>query len=354
MPPACAGIAARPILQTPLAVFDFETTGLTPGYDRVVEISVIRIDPREGEAPAEPREAVNPQPRVVLNTLVNPRRRMAATEIHGITEDDVADAPPFDEIAQHLLRAITGCVLAAYNVYFDYRFLEFELDRAGLAHSAPHFCLMYLRPMLGLGKRCTLSAACEAHGIPHASEHVSLADSLAAARLMHFYRGVMRKRRLSTFRDLARLKRYKFLDSFDWDPIPPDAVPDALPKPRLKARVTQSDLLAAFAPEQPPPAATAGLPGSALPASRQAIGEYWDTLAVALADLEITDEEVDELDRKRRDLALPDEQVHMLHARAFASAITQFTGDKWLDNRERRKLSRLHHCLSRLGWAPGQ
>jgi DNA polymerase-3 subunit epsilon len=73
------GILTRNISESPIAVFDFETTGLTPGVDRVVEISVARIDPGE-------------EPRLVLDTLVNPMRRMGATEIHGITDADVIDA----------------------------------------------------------------------------------------------------------------------------------------------------------------------------------------------------------------------------------------------------------------------
>lgn len=64
------GISSLRIADTPVAVIDFETTGLTPGYDRVVEVSIVRIDPGS-------------KPRVVFDTLVNPARPMAATEIHG-------------------------------------------------------------------------------------------------------------------------------------------------------------------------------------------------------------------------------------------------------------------------------
>src|SRR5262245_14174544 len=69
MPP----LAALPIADTPVAVLDFETTGLRPGPDRVVEVAVVRIDPGQ-------------PPRVVLDTLVNPGRPMACTEIHGISK----------------------------------------------------------------------------------------------------------------------------------------------------------------------------------------------------------------------------------------------------------------------------
>ncbi len=57
---------------------------------------------------------------------------MGATEIHGITDRDVLDAPRFEDLARELLHALSGCVVAAHNVYFDLRFLRFELDRLGL------------------------------------------------------------------------------------------------------------------------------------------------------------------------------------------------------------------------------
>ena len=68
-----SGIASHPIAATPIAIVDFETTGLIAGTDRVVEVSVVRVDPGN-------------EARLVLDTLVNPMRRMGATEIHGITE----------------------------------------------------------------------------------------------------------------------------------------------------------------------------------------------------------------------------------------------------------------------------
>ncbi|MFM7923727.1 MAG: exonuclease domain-containing protein [Planctomycetaceae bacterium] len=106
------GILGRVIAETPVAVLDFETTGLTPGGDRVVEVSVVRVDPGGGP------------PRLVLDSLVNPGRPMGATEVHGIRDADVRSAPRFHEISDELVRATAGCVVAAYNAYFDMRFLS--------------------------------------------------------------------------------------------------------------------------------------------------------------------------------------------------------------------------------------
>lgn len=79
-------IATRAIRETPIAIVDTETTGLYPGGDRVIEIAVVRSEPGE-------------DPKLVVDTLINPRRPVSATEIHGITDEDVADAPPFAGIS---------------------------------------------------------------------------------------------------------------------------------------------------------------------------------------------------------------------------------------------------------------
>jgi DNA polymerase-3 subunit epsilon len=172
---ALGGITDQVIAETPISVLDFETTGLSPGPDRVVEVSVVRMEPGRS-------------PRLVFDTLVDPGRRVAATSIHGITDDHVAGAPAFDEIAGDLVRALSDSVVAAYNVYFDMRFLEFELAGSGLACSPPYFCLMWMRPMLALGDRCGLGRALAEHGIAHTGAHTASGDCLASASLMEQYR----------------------------------------------------------------------------------------------------------------------------------------------------------------------
>ena len=199
------GLLGRKIADVPVAVFDFETTGMYAGYDRVVEVSVVRVEPR-GE------------PELVLDTLVNPSRRVDATFIHGITDRDVADAPRFDQIANRVLQAVSGCVLAAYNVAFDMRFLESELGLAGFRHAFPHLCLMYMRPMLGLGRQCKLPVACREHGIPLTGAHAAAHDALASAKLWDVYAKDMAERNVTTFAELAAIGRYKFTQSFGCAP----------------------------------------------------------------------------------------------------------------------------------------
>jgi DNA polymerase III subunit epsilon len=187
---ACGGIGARRIDETPFAVIDFETTGLTPGLDRVIEIAVVKLEPGQ-------------KPKLVFETLVNPQRPVAATEIHGITDADVADAPIFNDIAGDLVDALSGCVVTAYNVYFDIKFLTHELAQAGPQHTPPHCCLMYFRPLLGLGPRCRLDQACATFGIKHEASHMSAADALASVELLTIYLIELKRRAIQCFNELS-------------------------------------------------------------------------------------------------------------------------------------------------------
>jgi len=323
------GIHALDVCGTPLSVVDVETTGLSPGGDRVIEVSVVRIDP-------------NDSPRIVLNTLVNPERPVAATEIHGITDADVADAPVFAEIVPALTEVLAGSVVAGYNVYFDMRFLEYELARTGIDELVPYLCLMYMRPLLGLGKRCSLDDACRLHGVNHGNEHHAAGDALAAAGLWQAYQSALVEYDIRTWGDLTTLKNYKFLRSFDRDPIAPPRKPEQVV--RMKSRSLRTTTTPVNQHVQ------TGYELSVAEARRR----YWEALKVVLADLEITDDELVFLEEEKEQIKLEPQQIRSLHARAFAQAIAQFIDDKWLDDNEAQMLHKLHGCLSKLGWAPGE
>lgn len=309
------------VSSSPVAVIDMETTGLHPGADRVVEVSVVRIEP--GKEPA-----------LVLDTLINPGRRVAATEIHGITDADVADAPRFEDIAEVLTEAISGAVLAAYNVYFDMRFLEDELARLRFQQVPPYVCLMYLRPMLGLGRKCCLSDACRAHGIPHVEVHTAAIDALAGADLWRIYLDAMADRDILTFRDLGSLKAYKFVESLRFPLLDRKGTSSSftghLFKPRVAERLNKEGLV------------RAGL-----------VHEYFDAVVAAVADLEITEEEAAELEEKCKHLRLLPDEIRAVHGHVFSAALTDTLADSLITQSEWERLRRLHTCLVRLGWAPG-
>lgn len=199
------GIRHLEIIQTPVAVLDFETTGLDPSRDRVVEVSVVRVDPGE-------------RPKLVLDTLINPRCPVKASHIHGITDRDVRSAPTFRDALGEIKAALAGCVVAAYNASFDMRFLRSESERAGHPGEVPYMCLMQLRPLLGLGARCNLAAACAVHRITIQNAHRASVDAMAAAGLVPVCISAIRNRGLRTFDDLSKLGGHAYLRSFELDP----------------------------------------------------------------------------------------------------------------------------------------
>ena len=108
-------------LTRPLVVFDLETTGLDLVRDRIIQLSYIKVMP-DGE---ERRE----------NLLVNPGKAIPqeVTELTGISNDDVKDAPTFKEIAQKLNEKMKDCDCAGYNSnHFDIPMLAEEFLRAGI------------------------------------------------------------------------------------------------------------------------------------------------------------------------------------------------------------------------------
>jgi hypothetical protein len=279
-------------------------------------LSVVRIDPGQ-------------PPRHLLDSLVKPNRRVSGTEIHGLTDADVADAPTFPELASDFLMAISGCVVAAYNTNVEIAFLHYELVQTGVRGIPPHLCLMHMRPLLGLGDRCALSVACQQFDIPFAGKHHAAEDSWAAAQLMERYLAHMREAGIDTFGQLRARKAYKFLDSLlqlptEWNLVTGNC--------RHKRRTMRPQPVGSLA---------------------QNSAIYWDALTVAVSDLQITESEVAELTALRQKLNLSDDCLRMFHARLFAAVLRQFIDDEQLDAQEARKLQMLAKCLRRLGWAPG-
>lgn len=154
------------------AVIDFETTGLVPERsDRVIEVGVVLTD---GEGNVEDE----------WTTLVNPRRDIGATHIHGISASDVLDAPEFADICDYLLEILSGRTVVAHNASFDMRFLhrELELARYQTQSRPAALCSMkWAGRMIGAAK---LAHCCEALDISLTDAHSALGDARATAQLL--------------------------------------------------------------------------------------------------------------------------------------------------------------------------
>ncbi|MGE7544063.1 ATP-dependent DNA helicase DinG [Sporosarcina newyorkensis] len=104
------------------AVVDLETTGHSPSKgDRIIQIAIVFIENNQ-----------------IIDTYmryVHPQRTIPPF-IHQLTsigDEDVADAPPFEEIAEEVAYMLAGCVFVAHNTDFDVSFLQKELVRCGVS-----------------------------------------------------------------------------------------------------------------------------------------------------------------------------------------------------------------------------
>ena len=108
-------------LTKPLVVFDLETTGLDLVNDRIIQISFIKVLP-DGK---EERE----------NIFINPEKPIPTevTQLTGISDKDVTDAPTFRQKAKELADRFAGCDFAGFNSNrFDVPMLAEEFLRAGV------------------------------------------------------------------------------------------------------------------------------------------------------------------------------------------------------------------------------
>ena len=161
-------------LQRPLAFFDLETTGIKIGKDRIVQIGVVRLG-ADGS-------------RTTYRSFVNPGIPIPAeaTEVHGITDADVADAPDLEQLATTVLEHLDGCDLAGFNcIRFDVPFLAEELFRVGHAWDTSTLRIVDVQRIFHRMEPRNLSAALKFYcDRDHAGAHDALADVEATADVL--------------------------------------------------------------------------------------------------------------------------------------------------------------------------
>lgn len=329
-------MSERLLRNTPVSVIDFETTGLSARSGaRIVEVAVARIEPGQ-------------EPRLVLDTLIDPEGPVLCTSIHGITDDDVLGAPRFSELLGELVLSLEGSVVGAFNASFDMSFLSAEARLAPKTASLrvpPHICFMWMRPLVGLSKRCSLDIACQQHGL-RAGTHRAAEDALACAYMWQHYVSAAESAGWRTWTDLATAGSHKYLDTLNY---PPYSAADfrsiggekcgTAKKPRRE-------------PVQSPTIMKAGASCSH-PSPTQAPRAYWSALVDALADGQLDSGEIEGLMRLQRELGIAHTSIRDAHARLFADCIRICAEDRIISDVESMKLRHLREALLTLGWAPG-
>jgi len=152
-------------------VFDTETTGFDPKTgDRVVEIGCVELVNHIATGQT-------------FHVYINPERSMprSAFEVHGLSDEFLADKPKFAEIARDFVAFVGDARLVAHNAEFDFKFINAEFARLGLPPLGPDRMV----DTLALAKRRhpagpnSLDALCSRYGIDNSRRdfHGALLDS---------------------------------------------------------------------------------------------------------------------------------------------------------------------------------
>ena len=138
------------------AVFDCETTGTDVTEDEIVSLALIRLDPDGLE---ESRYTV----------LVRPSRPIPAeaTAVHGISDEDLEQAPPFAQIAGDLLERLGDAVFVAHNASFDLGMLHHAFAREAVEYrpAAVACTLEAFRLLEPLADNHRLQSICDRRGV---------------------------------------------------------------------------------------------------------------------------------------------------------------------------------------------
>jgi len=122
-----------------LVVLDFETTGLTPAFDRTIEVAATLL--------------VDHRPVETFHQLMYPGMRLPAfiTALTGITDAMLGGQPKPEQVMPRLQKFVRGLPIVAHNAAFDRGFLRAELARAGLRAESEFLCTMRLARRLAPG-----------------------------------------------------------------------------------------------------------------------------------------------------------------------------------------------------------
>lgn len=162
------------LLDRPLAIMDIEATGITPRADRIIELAIIVVNP-DGEKRTHIFR-VNPQVPIPPET----------TAIHGIRDEDVADCPAFQDIAQDVLDIIQNADLAGYNIIrYDLPMLIEEFIRAGMTVNLSHSRIIDAQRIFHKKEPRDLSAALVFYcGKKHTNAHGAEPDADATLQVI--------------------------------------------------------------------------------------------------------------------------------------------------------------------------
>lgn len=189
------GFDCRDLGDTEFVVFDLETTGAKAPPCRITEIGAYRV--KNCEVTEE------------FQTLVNPEMPIPRfiTQLTGISDDMVRDAPLFGEVVHDFLEFIGDSILVAHNSGFDMRFLNFEIARVFGSYRMANPCLCTVqlsRKLLPDILNHKLKTVAKHYSIDLVNHHRASADAFATA---HIFVNLLTSLRSSGVHDLGSVRK---------------------------------------------------------------------------------------------------------------------------------------------------
>lgn len=178
---------------------DIETTGnAAKKSDRIIQLAAVVVE--NGEITG------------TFSSFVQPKRNIPPliTELTGITDEMIVDAPPFSEVAKEFLPFLENAYFVAHNVSFDWNFLQEELVRNGFPKMVcPKVDTVELaRILLPTADSYQLGELAAAQKLRHDNPHQADSDAYVTAELLLLFIGKLRSLPLVTLQSLQELGKY--------------------------------------------------------------------------------------------------------------------------------------------------
>ena len=154
------------------AIIDIETTGQSYKFGKITEVALYQHNGQE---------VTNS-----FTTLINPEMDIPyfITELTGINNEMVKNAPKFYEVAKTLVEMTRGRTFVAHNASFDYKFMKEEYEKLGFNYNRKTMCTVKLaRKLLPGHSSYSLGKLCSDLGIEINGRHRAAGDALATVKL---------------------------------------------------------------------------------------------------------------------------------------------------------------------------
>ncbi|KAF2959925.1 DNA polymerase III subunit alpha [Thermotoga sp. 38H-to] len=186
-------------------VLDFETTGLDPQVDEIIEIGAVKI--QGGQIVDE------------YHTLIKPSREISrrSSEITGITQEMLENKRSIEEVLPEFLGFLENSIIVAHNANFDYRFLRLWIKKVmGIDWERPYIDTLALAKSLLKLRSYSLDSVVEKLGLGPFRHHRALDDARVTAQVFLRFVEMMKKIGITKLSEMEKLK-----DTIDYTALKP-------------------------------------------------------------------------------------------------------------------------------------